>query len=87
MIEKSRQFKAYLLTVGEGGVTATHKGEKVGHLNVIGGVVDDVAVEPKHQEKGLATAMLHFGREHMPIAHNIESNQTPSGRLWAKAVP
>lgn len=86
-IEQSRQFKGYLLQNSPTGVTAWHKEQQIGHLNVIDGVVDDVAVEPKHQEKGIATAMLKFGREHRPISHNTEANQTPSGRMWAQAVP
>ena len=85
--EQSRQFKGYVLQHGESGVTAWLKDQKVGHLNVIDGVVDDVAVEPKHQEKGIATAMLQFGRQVRPISHNTEANQTPSGRMWAQAVP
>ena len=86
-VERSRQFKGYTLKVDESGVHALHRGAEIGHLFAPEGVIESVAVQPKHQEKGLASAMLQFGRQHRPIAHDIESNMTASGYGWAKANP
>ena len=86
-IERGRQFKGYTLLHTEGGVRALHKDAEVGRLDVYDGVISNVEVQPKHQEKGIATAMLKYGRERQPIAHDQESNMTAAGYQWAKANP
>ena len=86
-VEQSRQFKGYTLRHSPSGVTAFHKDAEVGHLYAPEGVIENVAVHPKHQERGLATAMLKFGRQFRPIAHDLESNMTPSGHAWAERNP
>ena len=89
MAGRSRQFKGYTLNVVDDGVRAVAKtGEHVGYLIVRpNNVIEDVAVDAKHQEKGIASAMLKFGRQFRPIEHDLESNMTPSGHGWAQANP
>lgn len=86
-IERSRQFKGYTLEHIPSGVVARKGDTEVGRLDVHDGVIQNVRVDPKHQEKGVATAMLKFGRERQPIAHDQESNMTASGYQWAKVNP
>ena len=85
--EQSRQFKGYTLKNTPEVVSAWHKDTQVGEMYVPKGTIKFIGVDPKHQEKGIASAMLKFGRQFRPIEHDLEANMTPSGRLWAQANP
>jgi len=68
-------------------ISATLRGKKVGHVewDESPSEVSDIQVAPKHQRKGLATAMYRMASD-LPTKNPIEhsDDRTPEGEAWSQ---
>jgi GNAT superfamily N-acetyltransferase len=68
------------------------EGPKASHLRLTSGLdnyftVNEIAVKPRHQRRGLASAMLQFHRDMYPEANIQHSDAlTEDGKSWATVV-
>ena len=68
------------------------EGPKASHLRLTSGLdnyftVNEIAVKPRHQRRGLASAMLQFHRDMYPEANIQHSDAlTQDGKSWATVV-
>ena len=68
------------------------EGPKASHLRLTSGLdnyftVNEIAVKPRHQRRGLASAMLQFHRDMYPEANIQHSDSlTDDGKSWATVV-
>ena len=71
-------------------ITASLRGKPVGHIEWDEHVpeVADIQVHPKHQRKGIATAMYMMAAS-LPTKHEIEHSmdRTQAGEAWSKTTP
>jgi GNAT superfamily N-acetyltransferase len=68
-------------------ITTTFRGKQVGHVEWFEHVpeVGDIQVHPKHQRKGIATAMYNMAASlptKSPIEHS--DSRTPEGEAWSQ---
>ena len=70
-------------------ITASLRGKPVGHIEWDEHVpeVSDIQVHPKHQRKGLATAMYGMAAS-LPTKHEIEHSmeRTAAGEAWSQTT-
>jgi hypothetical protein len=91
------QFKEYLLKFNPAPddadmenhrIIAQHKGRKVGEMQVDIGTsqIQNIEVHPRHQRKGVATAMWNYAQD--ISGNNIHHSpvRTDEGDAWAKTV-
>lgn len=70
-------------------ITSTFRGKDVGHIEWDEKVpeVSDIQVAPKHQRKGIATAMYNMASD-LPTKYQVEhsNDRTPEGEAWSKTT-
>lgn len=70
-------------------ITATFRGKTVGHVEWDENMpeVSSIQVDPKHQRKGIATAMYNMASD-LPTKRPIEhsDDRTPEGEAWSKST-
>lgn len=90
--EESREIDGIEYRWGGDQAEAVDGSETVGWLWLERGpgsrylVVDQISVKPEYQRRGIASNMLAFVREMVPIEIRHSDNLSPAGRAWSEKV-